>query len=51
MLADPPGLLPRSAPTLITPHAGELARLLRCDRAAIEASRLSCAREPPPSWA
>ena len=28
-------------PTLITPHAGELARLLRCDRAAIEASRLA----------
>ncbi len=44
MLADHPELLPRSAPTLITPHAGELARLLRCDRAEIEASRLSCAR-------
>ncbi len=45
MLADHPGWLPRSAPTLITPHAGELARLLRCDRAAIEASRLEYARK------
>jgi hydroxyethylthiazole kinase-like uncharacterized protein yjeF len=44
MLADHPELLPRAAPTVITPHAGELARLLRCDRAAIEASRLSFAR-------
>lgn len=37
-------LLPRSAPTLITPHAGELARLLRADRADIEARRLHFAR-------
>ena len=44
ILADHPELLPRSAPTLITPHAGELARLLRADRAAIEASRLEYAR-------
>ncbi len=43
MLADHQELLARSAPTLITPHAGELARLLRCDRAAIEASRLAFA--------
>jgi ADP-dependent NAD(P)H-hydrate dehydratase / NAD(P)H-hydrate epimerase len=33
-------LLDRSAPTLITPHAGELARLTGADRAAIEAARL-----------
>jgi ADP-dependent NAD(P)H-hydrate dehydratase / NAD(P)H-hydrate epimerase len=44
VLAAHPELLPRSAPTLITPHAGELARLLRCDRAAVEARRLEHAR-------
>src|SRR5450755_1807558 len=33
-------LLSRSAPTLITPHAGELARLTGADRASIEARRL-----------
>jgi ADP-dependent NAD(P)H-hydrate dehydratase / NAD(P)H-hydrate epimerase len=37
-------LLARPAPTLITPHAGELARLLRADRADIEARRLYYAR-------
>jgi hydroxyethylthiazole kinase-like uncharacterized protein yjeF len=43
VLAEHPGLLPRSAPTLITPHAGELARLLGADRADIEARRLEFA--------
>jgi ADP-dependent NAD(P)H-hydrate dehydratase / NAD(P)H-hydrate epimerase len=33
-------LLPRTAPTLITPHSGELARLLDADRTDIEARRL-----------
>jgi ADP-dependent NAD(P)H-hydrate dehydratase / NAD(P)H-hydrate epimerase len=33
-------LLPRQAPTLITPHAGELARLLGGDPADVEARRL-----------
>jgi ADP-dependent NAD(P)H-hydrate dehydratase / NAD(P)H-hydrate epimerase len=37
-------LLPRSAPTLITPHAGELGRLLGADPAEIEARRLDHAR-------
>ncbi len=37
-------LLPRAAPTLITPHAGELARLLGADRADIEARRLEFAQ-------
>ena len=46
------GLLPRagglnggSAPTLITPHAGELARLLGTDPASVEARRLDHARQ------
>ncbi|HEY6309578.1 MAG TPA: NAD(P)H-hydrate dehydratase [Streptosporangiaceae bacterium] len=38
------GLLPRQAPTLITPHAGELARLLGTDAADVEARRLEHAR-------
>jgi hydroxyethylthiazole kinase-like uncharacterized protein yjeF len=40
ILAAHPGLLPRAAPTLITPHAGELSRLIGADRADIEARRL-----------
>jgi ADP-dependent NAD(P)H-hydrate dehydratase / NAD(P)H-hydrate epimerase len=40
VLSEHLDLLPRHAPTLITPHAGELARLLRADRADIEARRL-----------
>jgi ADP-dependent NAD(P)H-hydrate dehydratase / NAD(P)H-hydrate epimerase len=43
MLGEHPGLLPRAAPTLITPHAGELARLLGADRADVEARRLEFA--------
>jgi hydroxyethylthiazole kinase-like uncharacterized protein yjeF len=35
---------PAGAPTLITPHAGELARLLNADHADIEAHRLDYAR-------
>jgi ADP-dependent NAD(P)H-hydrate dehydratase / NAD(P)H-hydrate epimerase len=35
---------PAGAPTLITPHAGELARLLGADHAEIEARRLESAR-------
>jgi len=44
VLAAHRDLLPRAAPTLITPHAGELARLLGADRADIEARRLHFAR-------
>jgi ADP-dependent NAD(P)H-hydrate dehydratase / NAD(P)H-hydrate epimerase len=40
LLGEHRGLLPRAAPTLITPHAGELARLLGADRADVEAHRL-----------
>ncbi len=40
VMAANPHLLPRDAPTVITPHAGELARLLDADRADIEARRL-----------
>jgi ADP-dependent NAD(P)H-hydrate dehydratase / NAD(P)H-hydrate epimerase len=34
----------RSAATVLTPHAGELGRLLERDRAEIDAHRLACAR-------
>ncbi|HTX32043.1 MAG TPA: NAD(P)H-hydrate dehydratase [Solirubrobacteraceae bacterium] len=37
-------LAEREAPTVLTPHAGELARLLDSDSKTIEAHRLSCAR-------
>jgi hydroxyethylthiazole kinase-like uncharacterized protein yjeF len=45
ILGQAPGLLPRAAPTLITPHAGELARLLGTDAASVEARRLEHARD------
>ncbi len=44
ILSHEPGLLPRAAPTLITPHAGELARLLRTDADSVEARRAEHAR-------
>jgi ADP-dependent NAD(P)H-hydrate dehydratase / NAD(P)H-hydrate epimerase len=44
VLARHPELLPRAAPTLLTPHAGELGRLLGADPADIEARRLEYAR-------
>ena len=44
ILSQVKGLLPRLAPTLITPHAGELARLLGTDGASVEARRLEHAR-------
>jgi NAD(P)H-hydrate epimerase len=39
-----PSLVRRRAPTVLTPHAGELARLLDSDSSAIEARRLQSAR-------
>lgn len=44
VLAAHRDLLRRPAPVLITPHAGELARLLSADRADIEARRLHYVR-------
>jgi ADP-dependent NAD(P)H-hydrate dehydratase / NAD(P)H-hydrate epimerase len=44
ILSQHAGLLPRPAPTLVTPHAGELARLLGGDPADVEARRLEHAR-------
>jgi NAD(P)H-hydrate epimerase len=38
-------LADRRAPTVLTPHAGELSRLLETDSAAVGASRLQSARE------
>jgi ADP-dependent NAD(P)H-hydrate dehydratase / NAD(P)H-hydrate epimerase len=46
ILSETRGLLPRAtgSPTLITPHAGELARLLGTDPASVEARRMEHAR-------
>jgi hydroxyethylthiazole kinase-like uncharacterized protein yjeF len=44
LLAQRPDLLPRPAPTLLTPHAGELGRLLGADVTDVEARRLEHAR-------
>ena len=44
ILSQHPDLLPRAAPTLITPHAGELARLLGTEPDRVEAGRLEHAR-------
>jgi hydroxyethylthiazole kinase-like uncharacterized protein yjeF len=44
LVAADRGMLARSAPTLLTPHAGELARLLGTDPADVEARRLEHAR-------
>jgi NAD(P)H-hydrate epimerase len=38
-------LIARPATTVLTPHAGELARLLQCDSADVEARRLASARD------
>jgi len=38
-------LAARSAPTILTPHAGELGRLLERDSSEVDARRLACARE------
>jgi hydroxyethylthiazole kinase-like uncharacterized protein yjeF len=45
ILAEHRDLLRRQAPTLITPHAGELSRLTGVDRSDIEAQRLTHARQ------
>jgi ADP-dependent NAD(P)H-hydrate dehydratase / NAD(P)H-hydrate epimerase len=45
LLAAERGLLPRPAPTLLTPHAGEMARLLGASASDVEARRLEYARK------
>jgi hydroxyethylthiazole kinase-like uncharacterized protein yjeF len=45
LLSQRPGLLPRHAPTLLTPHAGELGRLLGLNAADVESRRLSSVQE------
>ena len=44
ILSQVKDLLPRAAPTLITPHAGELSRLLGTDGRSVEARRLEHAQ-------
>jgi hydroxyethylthiazole kinase-like uncharacterized protein yjeF len=44
LLTQHPDLLPRPAPTLLTPHAGELGRLLGADPADVAARRFEHAR-------
>jgi hydroxyethylthiazole kinase-like uncharacterized protein yjeF len=44
IIARQPELLPRPAPTLLTPHAGELARLVGADPAEVAERRLEFAR-------
>jgi ADP-dependent NAD(P)H-hydrate dehydratase / NAD(P)H-hydrate epimerase len=44
LVAADKGMLARSAPTLLTPHAGELGRLLGVEPADVEARRLEHAR-------
>jgi len=44
LLSERRELLPRAAPTLLTPHAGELGRLLQADPADVAARRLEHAR-------
>ncbi|HEV3380138.1 MAG TPA: NAD(P)H-hydrate dehydratase [Trebonia sp.] len=45
IVAQREGLLPRPAPTLLTPHAGELGRLIGADPADVAARRVEHARE------
>ena len=45
VVADQPALLRRTAPVVMTPHAGELSRLTGQERRAIEADRLHAACE------
>jgi hydroxyethylthiazole kinase-like uncharacterized protein yjeF len=44
-LADPEAVRARTAPTLMTPHAGEAAALLGVTREEVEAARLASVRE------
>ncbi|MFI8190740.1 NAD(P)H-hydrate dehydratase [Streptomyces sp. NPDC085946] len=44
-LADPEAVRGRTAPTLMTPHAGEAAALLGVERGAVEGARLHAVRE------
>ncbi len=51
LLAATPEIMPKGRPhTILTPHPGEMARLLKCESRDIQNNRLACARELAVKW-